>query len=133
MLTFLKTEAKMLFVLQITISNQTPNGPVQDVYTIDNRYEYMITVLDHELGLRTYRCRVIGFTVRNELDEKAFVNYDSQNSQDKLHQVDTIKIDYSADGKSGIRSVCVEDIRDIVLYKAPGMDFERLDKIEDFK
>lgn len=132
MLTFLKTEARMFFNLQITVTNQTPSGPKNTVHNIQPNYEYLITVVE-DSGLNTYRCRIIGFTVRNELDEKAFVNYDSQNSQDKLHQVDTVKIDYSADGRSGVKSISVDSIRDISLFKAPGLDFDEVNKIEDFR
>ena len=133
-ITFLKTEAQCSFQLQLTIYNQTIKGAKAAVYQISSENEYQITVVSDEApGLKTYNCRIIGFTMRNVPDCKGFVNYDKKTNQAKLSEVDTIKIDYSEDDCSQVTSINVDDIRDIKVTYAPGQDFERILDIKDFK
>lgn len=133
-LTFLKCDAECFFQLRLTIYNQTIKGAKASVYDISSLNEYQITVVsDEEPGLKTYNCRVIGFTTRNVPDYKGFVNYDKKTNQAKLSEVDTIKIDYSENDVSQVTSISVDDIRDIKVTYAPGQDFERIVDIKDFK
>lgn len=133
-ITFLKTEAACFFQLQINVYNQTPLGAKCTEYQISSRNEYKITVISDEApGLKTYDCRIVGFTMRNMPDHKGFVNYDKKTNQAKLSQVDTIKIDYSEEGNACMRSINVDDIRDIQITYAPGQDFEVIRDIKDFK
>ncbi len=133
-LTFLKTDAQCFFQLQLTVWNQTTNGAKGTIFQISSNNEYQIDVISDEApGLKTYNCRIVGFTMRNRPDYKGFVNYDKETNQAKLAEVDTIKIDYSEDGKAGVTSINVCDIRDIRLTYAPGQDFEVIRDIKDFR
>lgn len=136
-LTFLKTDAQCFFQLQLTVWNQTTNGAKGTIFQVSSLNEYQIDVISDEApGLKTYNCRIVGFTMRNRpdyYDYKGFVNYDKETNQAKLVEVDTIKIDYSEDGKAGVTSINVCDIRDIRLTYAPGQDFEVIRDIKDFR
>lgn len=133
-LTFLKCEGQCFFQLQLNVWNQTTKGAKATIYQVSSLNEYQITtVSDEEPGLKTYNCRIVGFTMRNVPEYTGFVNYDKKTNQAKLAEVDTIKIDYSEDGVANVTSLSVCDIRDIKLISAPGQDFEVIRDIEDFK
>lgn len=131
MITFLSCEGEAYFSLRIKIKNQGPKGNIEQIYPIDSAKEYKISVFETDKGLNTYNCRIVGFTMANKPDPKSFVNFDKKGNVEKFCVVDTLKIDYSEEETSNIKSINVSDIRSIEVYD--NTVFEDMRSIEDFR
>ena len=66
----------------------------------------------------------------NKPDPKSFVNFDKKGNVEKFCVVDTLKIDYSEEESSGIKSINVSDIRKITEYD--NTVFEDMRHIDNF-
>lgn len=131
MITFLNCEGEAYFQLRLKIRNQTQNGLKVDIIPIDSNSEYKISVFEDDKGLNTYNCRIIGFTIGNKPDSKSFVNFDKKGNVEKFCIVDTIKIDYSEEGESNVKTINVSDIRSIYKYESDA--FEDMTEIKTFR
>lgn len=131
MITFLSCEGEAYFSFRIKIKNQGPKGNIEQIYPIDSAKEYKISVFETDKGLNTYNCRIVGFTMANKPDPKSFVNFDKKGNVEKFCVVDTLKIDYSEEETSNIKSINVSDIRSIEVYD--NTVFEDMRSIEDFR
>lgn len=131
MITFLNCEGEAYFSLRIKIKNQGEKGIIESVFDIDSKKEYKISIFDEGAGLITYNCRIVGFTMANKPDPKSFVNFDKKGNVEKFCVVDTLKIDYSEEESSGIKSINVSDIRKITEYD--NTVFEDMRHIDNFR
>ena len=131
MITFLNCECDSFFSIRIKIKNQGEKGIIESLFDIDSKKEYKISIFDEGAGFVTYNCRVVGFTMANKPDPKSFVNFDKKGNVEKFCVVDTLKIDYSEEESSGIKSINVSDIRKITEYD--NTVFEDMRHIDNFR
>lgn len=131
MITFLSCEGEAYFSLRIKIKNQGPKGVKEAIFPIDSKKQYKISVFENDKGFNTYNCRVVGFTMANKPDPKSFVNFDKKGNVEKFCVVDTLKIDYSEEEISNVKSINVSDIRFIEVYD--NTVFEDMRQITDFR
>lgn len=117
MISFLTCNAKAILRLIIELSYQEKDKIAKQTFEVDNATIYKITVADNMSGLRTYVCRITGYTMCTTEEVLSFVN---QNTQPTV--VDTLKIDYSEDNISKTASINVGDIRYIEELSTSGFD-----------
>ena len=117
MISFLTCNAKATLRLIIELSYQEKDKIAKQTFEVDNATIYKITVADNMTGLRTYNCRITGYTMCNTDEVLSFVN---QNTKPTV--VDTLKIDYSEDNVSRTTSINVADIRYIEDLYVSGFD-----------
>ena len=117
MVSFLTCTAKAVLKLILEISYQAKDKIVNQVIEVGTDKIYKITVADNMTGLRTYNCRITGYTMCNTDEVLSFVN---QNTKPTV--VDTLKIDYSEDNVSRTTSINVADIRYIEELSVSGFD-----------
>ena len=131
MITFLDCVGEAYFQLRLKIRNQTPNGLKEDIISINSNSEYKISVFENENGYNTYNCKIVGFTMANKPDPKSFVNFDKKGNVEKFCVVDTLKIDYSENECSNVKTINVTDISSIHEYKTDV--FEDITTVENFR
>lgn len=117
MISFLTCNAKAVLRLVIEVSYQRSDKIAKQTFEVDSDTIYKITVADNMTGLRTYVCRITGYTMCTTEEVLSFVN---QNTQPTV--VDTLKIDYSEDNVSRTTSINVGDIRYIEELSTSGFD-----------
>lgn len=117
MISFLTCNAKAVLHLVIEVSYQRSDKIAKQTFEVGSDTIYKITVADNMTGLRTYVCRITGYTMCTTEEVLSFVN---QNTQPTV--VDTLKIDYSEDNVSRTTSINVGDIRYIEELSTSGFD-----------
>lgn len=117
MISFLTCNAKAVLRLVIEVSYQRSDKIAKQTFEVDSDTIYKITVADNMTGLRTYVCRITGYTMCTTEEVLSFVN---QNTKPTV--VDTLKIDYSEDNVSRTTSINVGDIRYIEELSTSGFD-----------
>ena len=117
MISFLTCNAKAILRLVIEVSYQRSDKIAKQTFEVGSDTIYKITVADNMTGLRTYVCRITGYTMCTTEEVLSFVN---QNTQPTV--VDTLKIDYSEDNVSRTTSINVGDIRYIEELSTSGFD-----------
>lgn len=117
MISFLTCNAKAILKLVLEISYQKKNAIGKQIIEVDSDKIYKITVADNMTGLRTYNCRIIGYTMCSAEEVLTYVN-----NHTKPTVVDTLKIDYSDDNQSGVTNINVADIRYIEVINNYGLD-----------
>jgi hypothetical protein len=117
MISFLTCNAKAVLRLVIEVSYQRSDKIAKQTFEVGSDTIYKITVADNMTGLRTYVCRITGYTMCTTEEVLSFVN---QNTQPTV--VDTLKIDYSEDNVSRTTSINVGDIRYIEELSTSGFD-----------
>ena len=106
-ISFLSCNAKAVLKLVLEVSYQRKNAIAKQVLQVDSDKIYKITVADNMTGLRTYNCRIIGYTMCNT--DEVLTCYANDDTTPTV--VDTLKIDYSDDNKSCVTNINVADIR----------------------
>lgn len=127
MITFLSCNANIKFQLQITIKYQDDSGVGENTLDIDSDTEYKISVADNDYGLKTYNCRITGYTIS---PYKLYGSYANPNMP--ITSVDTLTIDYSENGKSNVKVINVSDIRNLEAHSSKGFE-EIVNDIPEFK
>ena len=117
MISFLTCNAKAVLRLVIEVSYQRNDKIAKQTFEVGSDTIYKITVADNMTGLRTYVCRITGYTMCTTEEVLSFVN---QNTKPTV--VDTLKIDYSEDNVSRTTSINVGDIRYIEELSTSGFD-----------
>lgn len=117
MISFLTCNAKAVLRLVIEVSYQRSDKIAKQTFEVGSDTIYKITVADNMTGLRTYVCRITGYTMCTTEEVLSFVN---QNTKPTV--VDTLKIDYSEDNVSRTTSINVGDIRYIEELSTSGFD-----------
>lgn len=117
MISFLTCNAKAVLNLVLEVSYQEKDKIATQTFYVSSDKVYKITVADNMTGLRTYNCRIIGYTMCTTEEVLSFVN---QNTKPTV--VDTLKIDYSEDNISKTTSINVCDIRYIEELSTSGFD-----------
>lgn len=118
MLNFLSCDAQSVSKLMIDISFQDKNTIRHKKFEVDTSTIYKITVADNMTGLKTYNCRIIGYSMCPTEEVLCFVS----TKQQTPIVVDTIKIDYSDNNVSKQTSINVSDIRNIEEMSTSGFD-----------
>lgn len=106
-ISFLSCNAKAVLKLVLEVSYQRKDRIAKQVLQVDSDKIYKITVADNMTGLRTYNCRIIGYTMCNT--DEVLTCYANDDTTPTV--VDTLKIDYSDDNKSCVTNINVADIR----------------------
>jgi hypothetical protein len=117
MVSFLTCNAKAVLRLILEVSYQKKDKIATQTFYVSSDKVYKITVADNMTGLRTYNCRITGYTMCTTEEVLSFVN---QNTKPTV--VDTLKIDYSEDNISKTTSINVCDIRYIEELSTSGFD-----------
>lgn len=117
MISFLTCKAEAVLHLDLTVSYQTKDKIATHTYHINGDTVYKITVADNMTGLRTYVCRITGYTMCSTEETLSFVNPFT-----KPTVVDTLRIDYSEDNVSRTAAINVCDIRYIEELYTSGLD-----------
>ena len=128
MISFLTCNAKAVLHLVIEVSYQRSDKIAKQTFEVDSDTIYKITVADNMTGLRTYICRITGYTMCTAEEVLSFVN---QNTKPTV--VDTLKIDYSEDNVSRTASINVGDIRYIEELSTSGFDEIVNSEVPSFK
>lgn len=117
MISFLTCNAKAVLKLILEVSYQDKDRICTQAFEVATDKVYKITVADATAGLRTYNCRIVGYTMCSTDEVLEFVN-----PYTKPTVVDTLKIDYSENNLSKTTSINVCDIRYIEELSTSGFD-----------
>lgn len=117
MISFLTCNAKAVLKLILEVSYQDKDKIRTQTFEVATDKVYKITVADATAGLRTYNCRITGYTMCTADEVLSFVN-----PKTKPMVVDTLKIDYSEDNISQTTAINVCDIRYIEEMMTAGFD-----------
>lgn len=117
MISFLTCNAKAVLKLILEVSYQDKDRICTQTFEVATDKVYKITVADATAGLRTYNCRIVGYTMCSTDEVLEFVN-----PYTKPSVVDTLKIDYSENNLSKTTSINVCDIRYIEELSTSGFD-----------
>ena len=130
--TFLSCDGFVYPVAKLVLKYQGKQGLTTQEVWVDGRKEYKISVVDNEMGLTTYDCRITGFSLsRKHLS--MFINFGNNGDPEEPYTLDTIHIDYSENGHSQWKSINISDIRMIEEFNTEGFEDITDSTIETFR